>query len=58
MNTDNNDNATVNHEPVKNTQTKEMPSGVMSDAKNGFVGEDMGPKGRMGNYAAGVTNEE
>lgn len=46
---------TTNQEPVVNTQTKELPA----HAKEfGFMGEDMGKDGRMGNYAAGVTNKE
>lgn len=58
MDLNNNTIHTVNKEPVVNTQSKELPSGVMSDAKNGFMGEDMGVHGRMGDYSGGVTNEE
>lgn len=58
MDLDNKTIHTVGNEPTKNTQTKELPSGVMTDGKTGFMGEDMGPKGKMGDYSAGVSNEE
>lgn len=47
---------TVGHEPLMNGQTKELPPKI--DPGSGFMGEDMGVKGRMGDYSAGVTNKE
>lgn len=55
MNLDNNTIHTVNKEPVANTQKKEMPA---HGIEFGFMGEDMGVNGRMGDYSSGVTNEE
>lgn len=46
---------TVNHEPTKNTQTKEKPAHA---DEFGYMGEDAGVNGRMGDYSKGVTNEE
>lgn len=45
-------------EPTHNTQVQPLPKGVMSDAKNGYMGADTGVNGRMGDYSSGVTNNE
>lgn len=55
MDTSNKTIHTVNQESVKNTQVKEKPAHADDF---GYMGEDMGANGRMGDYSRGVTNEE
>ncbi len=59
MDLTNNDKIGVMKMPVKNTQTKSMPT--HSSVEGGecrFTGVDTGVNGRMGDYSSGVTNTE
>lgn len=56
MDLNNNDNATVNHEPMNMGKVKPLPS--HSDPASGFMGEDMGVNGRMGDYSKPLAKEE
>lgn len=47
---------TVGHEPVINTQATPLPP--HSDPASGFMGEDLGVNGRMGDVSKRVTNKE
>lgn len=58
MNLENKTIHTVGHPPALNTQKTPLPKGVYEDAKNGFMGQDLGVNGRMGDVSKGVTNEE
>lgn len=47
---------TVNHEPINTGKVKPMPP--HSDPSAGFMGENMGVNGRMGDYSSPLAKEE
>lgn len=55
MDLTNNDKIGIVTMPTKNTQVKSMPAHAEDF---GYMGADTGVNGRMGDYSAGVTNEE
>ncbi len=55
MDLSNNDKATVSYPPINTGKVKPMPAHA---SEQQFMGEDMGVKGRMGDYSTPLAKEE